>query len=114
MNRVVGRDLVVYSIKHILLIPLGMEDLELRRIEKSACIQSVEFEEVAPVLAAVAKIDGSSRGSKRTVRRADVADGFCLAHAGPGRHINHQARFVAVLCRRSAVDYFECLDGIRG
>ena len=61
VDRIHRGELIVHPIKDVLLVPLVVEDDELRRIQKSAGIQSVEFEEVAPVFAAVAKIETSGR-----------------------------------------------------
>ena len=57
MNRIGGRELIIHAVKDVLFIALGVEDLEFRRVEKAAGIQSIEFEEIAPVLAAVAEVN---------------------------------------------------------
>ena len=57
MNRIGARELIIHAVEDVLFIALGVEDLEFRRIEKTAGVQAVEFEEIAPVLAAVAEVD---------------------------------------------------------
>src|ERR1700751_4075137 len=48
MDGVIRCELTVYAIEDILLVALGVEDCELRGVEKAPGIQAVELEEVAP------------------------------------------------------------------
>jgi hypothetical protein len=56
----VGRgELAVDAVEDIELVALVVEDGELGRVEEAAGVEAVDFDEVAPVLAAVAEVDGA-------------------------------------------------------
>ncbi len=52
-------ELVVDAIEDVLLVALVVEDGELGRVEEAAGVEAVDLDEVAPVLAAVAEVDGA-------------------------------------------------------
>ena len=59
MNGIHLRELVVHPVKGILLVALVMEDDELRRVQETSGIQAIDFDEVPPVFAAIAKVKTS-------------------------------------------------------
>src|SRR5260370_30303293 len=61
MKRVRRRQLAIDAIEDIQLVALGVKDDELRRIEKTSCIQTVHLNKVPPVLAAIAEVHRSGR-----------------------------------------------------
>jgi len=72
------------------------------------------FDEVAPVLVAVAQVDGSGGRSEGPIRRGHRSSGSCDALAGAGGYVDDDAGLAAELGRRRAVDDFERLDGLGG
>jgi hypothetical protein len=54
-------ELIVHPVKDILLVSFGVEDNEFGRIKEAPGIQPVSFNKIAPVLAAVAKVNTSRR-----------------------------------------------------
>ena len=59
VDRVGSRELAVDAVEDIQFVPFSVEDGELRRVEEPASVQAVDFDEVAPVFAAVAEVDGA-------------------------------------------------------
>ena len=113
MHGIFGSELRVNAIKHILLVAVGVEDGKLRRIEKAPGIQAVQLKEVAVSGAAIADINGAGRLAERPIGAGDVSRGLGEAFARAGRHVDDQAGFVAVLCRRCTRDHVEGLHGVR-
>ena len=58
MNGVAGGDLIIHAVENILFVALVVNDGKLRRIEEAAAVQSIGRNEVSPVLASVAEVDG--------------------------------------------------------
>ena len=109
----VGRGkLAVDAVEDIKLVALVVEDGELGRIEEAAGVQAVELDEVAPVLAAVAEVDGGGGGAEGPVGRGDGAGGLGDALAGAGGDDDDDAGLAAELGRRRAVDDLQRLDGV--
>ena len=114
MDRVGRGEGVVDAVEDVLLVALVVEDGELRRIEKAAGVEAVDFNEVAPVLAAVAEIEGAGGGAEGAVGTADAAGGLGDALTGAGGGHDDQAGLAAVLGRRRAGDDFDGLNGVGG
>ena len=92
MDRIGVRETVIDAIKEILLVALVMEDSELRRIEEAAGIEAVSLDEVAPVFAAIRKIEPAGAGAERSIRSVDAAGG--LGDALPERVVATITRLV--------------------
>ena len=58
---------VVDAVEEVLFVALVVEDGELRRIEEAAGIEAVDLDEVAPVLAAIGKIEAAGRRPESSV-----------------------------------------------
>jgi len=69
VNRIRRRNLAIDAVEDIKFVALVVEHGELGRIEESPRIEAIDFDEVAPVLAAVAEIDGTSGGAEGAERR---------------------------------------------
>ncbi len=110
MNGISLGELIVDPVKDILLVPFGVEDDEFGRIQESAGIQPVGFEEVSPVFAAIAKVDASGRGAKCSIGGSDVAGWFRQALTRPRGGHDHQAGFSAVLRWRRAGYHLQRLN----
>ena len=63
--------LTVNAVKDIELVAFVVEDGELGRVEEAAGVEPVEFDEVAPVLVAVAEVDGSGGRAEGAVGGGD-------------------------------------------
>ena len=72
------------------------------------------FDEVAPVLVAVAQVDGSGGRSEGPIRRGHRSSGSCDALAGAGGYVDDDAGLAAELGRRRAVDDFQGLHRVGG
>ena len=64
INRVRIRRLEIDAVEQIFLIAVIVKNLEFRSIEKAACVQSVNRNEVPPFLAAVRQIEAAADGPK--------------------------------------------------
>ena len=69
-------ELAVDAVEDVLLVALVVEDGELGRIEEAAGVEAVDLDEVAPVLAAVAEVDGAGGGAEGAVGGGDAAGGL--------------------------------------
>src|SRR5580698_1230489 len=110
MKGVDRRKLIIRTVKDILLVALGVEYLELRRIEKASRIQSVDLEKITPGIATVPDIDRTGRRSKAPIRARNASRGRLLALPGPCCRVDNETRLAAVLRRRRARNYFERLN----
>src|ERR1700730_6319009 len=64
VNRVSARNLVVHTIKQILLIALVVERVQFRRIQESAGVQSACGDEIPPFLPAEGDVETAGHRSK--------------------------------------------------
>src|SRR5882762_1397080 len=90
----------VDAVEDILFIALVVKDLELWWIEKSAGIQAVDLDEVAPVLPSVTQINRPRGRAEGAIRGADASRWGGRALARARRHLDDQRRLAAILRRR--------------
>ncbi len=76
MDRIGRGKAVVDAIKNVFLVTLVVEDGELRGIEKTAGIETVGLNEVAPALAAIGDVEAAICGPERTIGSEDIAGGL--------------------------------------
>ena len=91
-----------------------MEDGELGRIEEAAGVEAVGLNEVAPLFAAVGKIDAGGGGAESAVGSGDAAGGFGDSLPGARGGDDDEAGFAAVLGRWRARDDLDGLNGVGG
>ncbi len=113
VDRVCARDLVIHAVKEILLIPLVVNSVKLRRIEESAGIQTIGCDEVAPLLSSIRQAEAAADRTEATVRREDATRRLCYTEPRSSRYLNHQACFVAVLRWRTSRYRLNRLDRIQ-
>jgi len=109
VDRIDYRELPVDAVEDVELVALVVEDGELRRVEEAAGIQGIEFDEVAPVLTAIAEIGGHAGRPEGPEGCGDGAGGSGDALAGTGGDDDDDAGLSAVLSRWRSVDYAPCI-----
>src|SRR5882757_5128779 len=104
MDRILGRKAAVNTVEKVKFVTSVMEDGKLGTIKEPARVQTIDFDEVSPVLAAVGKIEASGRGAERSIGSsyASVRSGRTLARAGS--HIDDEAGLATVFGGRSSRD----------
>src|ERR1700727_2385858 len=112
MDRVGRSELTIDAIECIKFVAFIVEDDELRRIEKAPRIQAVDLNTVPPVLAAIAQVNRSGCGPKRTVGRGDTPCRCGDSLAGPCRYLDYQAGLAAVFRRGRARDDLDRLHRV--
>src|ERR1700690_1884822 len=110
MDGVLIGKLVVYPVKYIFQVTLGMYHGKFLRVEKSSGIQAVHRDEVSPLRTTVSEIECSIHGAKRTVGRGDCPMRSGHALSGARSNLNHQAGLIAKFSGRCARNDFERLD----
>src|SRR5438034_1855708 len=100
--------------RSVLLVTLGMDDLEFRRIEETSCFQPVRSDEIAPLRAPKRYVKGPVRRPETPVRGSHASNRLRLAQPGTRRYLDDQARLVAKFGGRGAGDYFQRLNRIDG
>src|SRR2546428_4740911 len=91
-----------------------MHYLEFRWIEKAPAVQSVRGNEIAPSVAPEGDCAARIRGAKRAVRSGHAARRPFLPKTGARRHLDNEARLIAILCGRGAGDDLHGLNRIHG
>src|SRR6202041_971328 len=112
VERVCGVELIIHAVEDVLFVAFVVHYGELRTIEKSAAVQSVDGNEIAPVLAAIGKIEAGIGSAERAVGGDDAAvrSGDTLAGARGG--LDDQAGLVSEFGGRGSGDNFQRLDRV--
>src|SRR2546426_5747256 len=107
MNRIGTTKLQIHAVEHVLLITLGMNDLEFRWIEETARIQAVRRDEIAPLRSSKRYIEARIIRTETPVRSAYTSNRLRLAQARTRCHLDDQARLVSKFRGRRARDHFQ-------
>ena len=107
MNGIGTSKLQVHAVEYVLLVTLGVDDLEFRRIEKTARIQAIRRNEIAPLRASERHIEAPIIRSETPVRSSHTPNRLRLAQAGTRCHLDDQARLVSKFRGRRARDHFQ-------
>src|SRR5437867_10561779 len=89
-----------------------MHDLEFRRIEETARVQTIRRNEIAPFRSSERHVKAPVRRPETAIRSSHTTNWFCLAKAGTRRHLNHQTRLVTKFGRRRSGDQLQRLNRI--
>ena len=92
MDGVGRREGVVHAVEDILLVALVVEDGELRRIEKSAGVETVSLDEITPVLVAIGEIEAATCRAEGAIGGEDAPVG--LVTPWPERVVATMTRLV--------------------
>jgi hypothetical protein len=65
--------LIIHAVKNVLLVSLVVHHIRLRRIKKSACLQTTGGDEIAPLLTTERYVETRRRRAKTSIRRAHTA-----------------------------------------
>src|SRR5208337_4238408 len=90
-----------------------VQRLVFRPIQESACVQSVRRNEVAPVVAAVRKIESTVGTSKGAVRGRNASVWLGYTEARPRCCHNHKTGFAAIFGGRRTLNHLQrlyCID----
>src|SRR5258708_29344827 len=112
MNRIVGCKGTVDAIKEVDLVTFVMEDGKLGTIKEPAGVQTIDFDEVSPVLAAVGKIEASGRGAERPVGRSYASVRSSRALPRTGGYVDDEAGLSTRFGGRVSRDCLNRLDRI--
>src|ERR1022692_1202053 len=73
MQRVRLRKLIVETVKQVLFVPLVVHHDELRWVKEAAAVESVDSDEVSPVLTAIGEVHIQIRGAEGAVAGGDAS-----------------------------------------
>ncbi len=90
-----------------------MEDGKLGTIKEPAGVQTIDFDEVSPVLAAVGKIEASGRGAERPVGRSYASVRSSRALPRTGGYVDDEAGLSTIFGGRGSRNRLNRLDRIR-
>ena len=114
MNRIEIREVIVHAVEEILFVTLVMEDLKLRGIKKAPSVESINLDEIPPLLAAPGQIKAGRRRPESAIRAAHTAGRLGYSLSGARSSHNHQAGLATILGRRRAADDFDRLNRVSG
>ena len=112
VNGIDGSEAEVDAVEEVFFVALVVEDGELGWIKEAAGVDAIQFEEVAPVLAAIGEIEAAGCGAEGAVGGVEAAGGLGDSLTGAGGGDDDEAGFVAILGGGRAGDDFERLDGV--
>src|SRR5260370_27200358 len=113
MNRIVGCKAAVDAVKEVDFVTFVMEDGKLGTIKEPAGVQTIDFDEVSPVLAAVGKIEASGRGAERPVGRSYASVRSSRALPRTGGYVDDEAGLSTIFGGRGSRNRLNRLDRIR-